>query len=116
MAPVWEGRILESGRLGVQSDFWLQRECETGKDYLRFCLKCKRVVEEGKKIRTQGHKVALSPQQQLCKLVLTGFLYPAKLLIQGGLLYSNPENRGQISKAYKILKKNNLLLSLYSGK
>jgi hypothetical protein len=49
-------------------------------------------------------------------MVLTGFLYPAKLLINSGLLYSNPENRGQISKAYKILKKKNVLLSLYSGK
>lgn len=73
---------------------------------MRFCLKSKRV----------RYRVTLSTQQQCYKLVLTGFLYPAKLLINGGLLYSNPENRGQISKAYTILKRKNLLLSLYSGK
>lgn len=62
----------------------------------------------GKGRKTEPRE-AVSSQQQLCKLVLTGFLYPAKLLIKGGLSHSNLENKRQRSNAYKILKKNYLL-------
>lgn len=100
LAPDWEGNTLEveAGGSGVQGFLWLRREGEASKN----------LKANGKEGKTKP-RVALSSQQQLCKLVLTGFLYPAKLLIKGGLPHSNLENKRQRSNAYKILNKNNSL-------
>lgn len=109
LAPAWKGNTLEvkAEESGVQGSLWLQRECEASRN-----LKANGVTGERKENRTQGGSQFSTTALQA--KVLTGFLYPAKLLIKGGLPHSNLENKRQRSNAYEILKKKKIRYRVYT--